>query len=294
MSLGGACEQILDVDHKNELKTAEPIMQQRAIRHSNEHQLERLIGTFQRASCSEPRDKIFGLLGMAHDCDSDVIEVNYEVSYFDLYSRMIELHKSMPPKFDISADSSWQSIDRPIMLMRFSQLVQRTLGGLVEDAATTREPSEVPKQFHSVRGAVAGEILHLGPTYSETMSSLRANKIWKKAFEGCYQGRTGIERLREKDEAYSRAIIDWDEKRLQTIRAVKTNASYGYRLFGDVEFINLDRDAYSRPDISEPRRFLATGVLLGFVPPEARVGDSIWILGLRCGRRRPQDWRGHV
>jgi hypothetical protein len=50
---------ILDVDHKNELKkTAEPITQQRAIRHSNEHQ-------FQRTQCSEPRDKIFGLLGMA-------------------------------------------------------------------------------------------------------------------------------------------------------------------------------------------------------------------------------------
>lgn len=279
-------------------KTAAPIMRQRDIRHTDEHRLEKLIENFRQAQCKEPRDKIFGLLGMAHDCDSDVLEVDYEVSYFSLYSSMIELHKSMP---QASLDASWLSIERSVMLMRFSQLVQRTLGGLVEEDAEARAPSKGPKQFHTVRGAVSGEILYLGPTYTETVSSLRANKTWKRAYEGCYHGGklSGIERLRGEDEAYSRAILDWDENRLKTIRAVHGNTSYGYRLHGDDEFINVDQDALSKPDGSEPRRFLATNVLLGFVPPEARLGDLIcrfWdsdvaVVVRRIGGELTDRWR---
>ena len=81
-------------------------------------------------------------------------------------------------------------------------------------------------------------------------------------------------RLRKGDEAYSRAILEWDEKHLKTIRAVHTNTSYGYRIRGDEDFVDF-QEAHSKPDVSEPRRFLATGVLLGFAPPEAKVGDLV-------------------
>ena len=252
-------------------KTAHSIMKQRAIRHSNEHRLEKLLQTFQSALCSEPRDKIFGLLGMAHDCDSDVLEVNYEMPYVELYSNMVKLHKSMPSVFP--TESPLAFIDRPLMLMRFSRLVQRTLGGLVEEEAEITEPSKWPKYLHEARGALAGVILHLGPTYTETVSSLRANRTWKKAYEACYQD--GIDRVREEDEAYSKAILEWDEKHLKTIRAVYTNTSYGYRVRCDDDLVNNFQETHSKPDVSEPRRFLATGVLLGFAPPEARVGDLI-------------------
>jgi len=43
--------------------------------------------------------------------------------------------------------------------------------------------------------------LFLGPTYTETMSSLRADRTLRKAYEACYRRSGGIERLREEDEA---------------------------------------------------------------------------------------------
>jgi hypothetical protein len=259
-------------------KKAEPIMRQRGLRHTNMNRMEKLLETFQEAQCTEPRDKIFGLLGMAHDCDSDVLPVDYEEPYFHLYSRMINLHKSMPLTWDLIAESPFREIERQVMLVRFSQLVQRTLGGLVgEDVRAAKTPVQPDsRQWHVARGAVAGEILYLGPTHTETVSSLRARKVWKRAYEEHYEdSRRSIERLRAEDESYSQAILDWDEKRLSTIRAVHTNTSYGYRLHGDDESVEIDEETLSKPDGPEPRRFLATNVLLGFAPPEARVGDLV-------------------
>jgi hypothetical protein len=259
-------------------KKAEPIMRQRGLRHTNMNRMEKLLETFQEAQCTEPRDKIFGLLGMAHDCDSDVLPVDYEEPYFHLYSRMINLHKSMPLTWDLVAESPFREIERQVMLVRFSQLVQRTLGGLVkEDVRAAKTPVQPDsRQWHVARGAVAGEILYLGPTHTETVSSLRARKVWKRAYEEHYEdSRRSIERLRAEDESYSQAILDWDEKRLSTIRAVHTNTSYGYRLHGDDESVEIDEETLSKPDGPEPRRFLATNVLLGFAPPEARVGDLV-------------------
>lgn len=78
---------------------------------------------------------------MAYDCDSNVVEVNYEMPYIELYSRLVELHKSMPLIFVVAADSPWVSIDRPVMLMRFSWLVQRTLSGLWRRPRLRSHPS---------------------------------------------------------------------------------------------------------------------------------------------------------
>lgn len=277
-------------------KTATAIMKQRFFRHSNEHRLENLIESFQGAHCAEPRDKIFGLLGMAHDCDSEVLKIDYEMPLYDLYSRMIDLHRSLPQK--LGSKNMDRTLERSIMLVRFSQLVQRTLNGLVEDDVQQRKPTAYSKQFYTARGAVAGEILYLGPTHAETVGSLRANKTWKQAYEQHYQDDQDIDSVRREDEAYSRAILDWDERRLSTIRAVDTNTSYGYRLDGSAESVTIDPDTLSKPDGSEPRRFLGSNQLLGFAPPEARVGDLIcrfWhcdaaIIVRRLGDEMTDQW----
>lgn len=262
-------------------------------RHTDVHRLEVLLETFQEAQCAEKRDKIFGLLGLANDCVSDMIEVDYTIGYFDLYTKLIELHqtsKPLQPGFDQGLAalmfSCWtatpfrhrlkltREVDRSARLIIFSQLVQKTLGGAVEEDVRTATDSKAPRRFYVARGVFAGEIIYLGPTYSQIASSWKANKIWKKALEEHYKDEPGLVDLRKADAEYSCGILNWDQKYLESIRKVDTMTSYGYQQSADDEFLITDDHARTC-ESSEPRRFLGTQSLIGFVPPEARLGDLV-------------------
>lgn len=46
--------------------------------------LETLIEDFQYTMCEEPRDKIYGFLGLAHDCQDGSIQADYLKPLFGL------------------------------------------------------------------------------------------------------------------------------------------------------------------------------------------------------------------
>jgi hypothetical protein len=67
----------------------ENISNKRRDRHGYSNQLEILLESFQDAECQNPRDKIFGFLGLAHDCQDGSIQVDYGKPLFDLYAEVI-------------------------------------------------------------------------------------------------------------------------------------------------------------------------------------------------------------
>jgi hypothetical protein len=159
--------------------------------------------------------------------------------------------------------------------MKFSQLVQRSLKGSVYKEAKLRISPANPRLFVA-RGFIAGKILYLGPSYSEVISSYKADKEWRRNIEVHYTEAWELEWLRKYDQSYSRLILDWDQEHLDMIRAINSSTSFGFRWNAD-ESAKLTR---KKPVIQqkpggEPRRFLATEVLIGFVPPQAQVGDLI-------------------
>jgi hypothetical protein len=69
---------------------ASPVLklyEQREGRHGDTNRLEMLLENFADSQCTELRDKIYGFLGLAHDCQDDQITVDYSKSLFDLYKR---------------------------------------------------------------------------------------------------------------------------------------------------------------------------------------------------------------
>ena len=90
-------------------------------RHGDMNKLEQLLETFAYTECREPRDKIYGFLGLAHDCHNGILKVDYSKSLFDLYKEVIAfqynakpLESPLPP-----------NIDRMMRLVSFSNPVQR-------------------------------------------------------------------------------------------------------------------------------------------------------------------------
>lgn len=80
------------------------------------HELLMMCGT---SLCQDPRDKIYGLLGIASDYKLGDIVVDYRRSYLEVFSDVVKFHNS--------------SHDRrqklPLDTLTFSELVQRVLGG---------------------------------------------------------------------------------------------------------------------------------------------------------------------
>jgi hypothetical protein len=79
--------------------------------------IESLLTTFEDSKCSEPRDKIYGLLSLA-ETDSRItstITVNYSITMFEVYVDIVWAY---------GTEQLFNS-----QICSFSQLVQRTLGG---------------------------------------------------------------------------------------------------------------------------------------------------------------------
>ena len=266
-----------DVMYDSFQRWRELIQKHRENRHTEEHRLEVLLETFLDTQCTERCDKIFALLGLAND--ADVIEVDYTIRYFNLYKKLIEFHqtsKPLPHGFDQRVSFSTvrkgipgrprhsrlkltTEVDRSARLILYSQILQKTLDGAVEEDARTATDLRAPKASYLARGVLAGEISYLGLTYSEMASSWKANKAWKRALEEYCKDEPGLVDLRKIDEAYSRATLKWNQRDLESIRKVDTKTSYGYQQNAAGGFLPMgDHGPTREVQVSEPRHFPGT------------------------------------
>lgn len=51
-----------------------------------------LCSRYAEAKCEDPRDKIFGLLGIAAECCREAVPVNYSLSKYEIYGLVIQHH----------------------------------------------------------------------------------------------------------------------------------------------------------------------------------------------------------
>lgn len=261
-----------------------PLIEHRDRRAIDVYRLESLLDKFRNAQCRDKRDKIFGFLGLAHDGEDEEIEVDYSIGLFELYQKLVDFHQKSQPlqpedpiMFDIRPE-----LDRSIRLVKFSSLVQSVFEDGLEAEARTNCFNDVPRRYYYARGAIAGDIMYIGPTYSQIISSHRANKKWKKAIEVEYKSanREALEEIRGYDLVYSREILHWDEAKLAKIRDIRSETSFGFQYAAGEDDILSDEteaipQAAAKEQLPEPRLFIATNSRIGFAPPGARVGDRI-------------------
>ncbi|KAN0095104.1 Heterokaryon incompatibility protein (HET) domain containing protein [Hyaloscypha variabilis] len=268
--------------------------EKRRDRHGASNHLQFLLEDFQDAQCQDPRDKIFGFLGLAHDCDDGSIEVDYSKPLFDLYSEVMNF---LCAQFRWG-DDGMEVCYNPTETIYLSQLVQRLLSF----------PKGSPPSFCQTRafiavGAYGGRILQLGPTDIELSSSSAAYKDWRRAFEDSYYSGDDIKKLREVNEAYDDLLFHKGELVRSKVRSIDHEEYLSNEFVTNVEFEALTKNT----DFSEiksalewrsfsmllqqcppksisshpaqpplpPRIMLCENLLLGLAPPEARIGDLI-------------------
>lgn len=152
--------------------------EKRRDQHGPANQLERLLEDFQAAEYKMPRDKIFGFLGLAHDCQDGSIEPDYTRPLLGPYTGMIKFYCRQG---SLSSEPR-NTIARPMRIVRFSHFLQWLLGGVVwlgdQSLPTGAEPTGTVR----VLGAIAGTIKHIGPGFNEIVGSSSANKRWEVEF----------------------------------------------------------------------------------------------------------------
>jgi hypothetical protein len=266
--------------------------EKREDRHGDSNRLETLLEDFWYAKCQEPRDRIYGFLGLAHDCEDGSIEADYSKSLFDVYLDVINFFNRQRP---LLADLNGH--DRAVKVVRFSQLVQRLLGHDLTPISRMNQAQTV-----LAVGAVGGTILHMGPTFHELYSSSAVYKEWKRSFGKYYSSPADIQRLRQANEAYEEILFHKFGTATTNVRSINPlvfessgtllSGAWGSPLSQDaVEKIALEiskENALNMPtgvsreellDLSAPtptaRLFIGSGLLLGLGPPQAAEGDLL-------------------
>jgi hypothetical protein len=279
--------------------TIEQLDSKRKGRHTQSNRLEVLMEDFQNAQCTEPRDKVYGFLGMAHDCQDGIIEADYTKPLFDLYADVIAFF-CRRRKFQ---NGSSNDLDRAMRVVRFSQLVQKLLGGATYtiakpmNAASSQAALTRTSQIIQARAAITGEILDIGPTYQDMLSYSSANKRWRLSFEKWYSLPSHIQTLREVSEAYSLVLLDMTDQELAKIRFIHPGELYTKGILAQSTWDGdegtwdhqepdnqIGRDMDDIPSSAilpgltlarKPHMFLGSNYLMGLAPAEAAPGDKI-------------------
>lgn len=275
-------------------------------RHGKYNRLEMMLNAFGDLECVDPVDNIFSLLGVADDLAQEMIEPDYTLGMHDLFAKLMAYHQASPAldnrgrvwrELAIGVTMSWQpglhylsdlgvDIERQATSICFGFAVQRALRGHM-NAYSELESSSL--NIYMIRGVFAGKVLHVGPTYTQLISSWDANKKWRAAVERIYRRQPittyGFEfdndntlgRLREADDKYSQSVLDWSNGAF--ISQVESSSSYGYRrveLPTSSLLVRQPAETDSNGNGDEPRKFVATEGLVGFCCPGTKEGDEIY------------------
>jgi hypothetical protein len=177
---------------RRQMRVINNLDQKRRGRLNDESRLEKLLEDFQYAECQEPRDKIYGLLGLAYDCQDRIIKPDYTKSTFDLYTEVLQKFKQTHP---VLKGRSTTAFDRSMRAVYFSQLVSSILEYPVYPPTDTG--------IHIlVVAAVAGEILEVGPTHIEYLDDVIKLKRWKYRHQAHYPYPEAHSKVRAASAAY--------------------------------------------------------------------------------------------
>lgn len=267
-------------------------------KYSSGHKLQTLIETHRASLCKEPRDHIYGFIGLAIDCE-DRFPIDYNKSLFEVWKDAI-LFKA--------ADQDSPQHD----LLRFAKTVQTLLGGqriasrddvqseiLMHMTAVDKVFDEQYKLVHStinedtaelmVPARVAGRISHLGPTYHEIISDTRKMARWKSNITR-FIPEDQLPSAREENDLFMEVLENVVEQDLAAVSGYdRTIAWEPTKIPRSIsvreETVTLDTESFEKaPLLAEPRLFLLSGTKeidtdssgkMGIAPPEAQEGDYV-------------------
>lgn len=258
---------------------------QREGRHGDSFLLANLMEVCQDSLCEEPRDKIYGFIGIAHDCQDDSLPVDYSKSLFELYEDVIRF------QYHWAKETKQALKENKKAIVHFSQLVQKVLGGPamhqdfaiahpgrskifpspIEGVAHNFDPFKLPDigsgtvsiasvagdisdnfDVFKVTGVHSGTITILGPPYSEIIGDPDASRTWKAKLS---KSHANLEELRRKNEGFMRVLLQLNKQDLARICQIETEFWWKHNVDAqrlDQGFIQLPRFKLVRGQPSVP------------------------------------------
>ena len=261
------------------------LARQREGRHGDSFLLANLMEVCKDSLCEEPRDKVYGFVGIAHDCQDGSFPVDYSKSLFEVYEDVVRFQYR-------STALNTKTV------VHFSQLVQRLLGGTYQmqrDLGDKKNPfvalqsnNDRTKAFKAV-GVYTGSISSVGCSYDEFIGIPDATRKWKVSLQKC---QTDLEKLRRKNEGFMRVLLDLEKPELDRIRSIEPNFSWkgakdmhgvlGVPTRGSrsehelLPLFKFGPEENGETTPSAPRLFSTRSGVIGLIPSNARVGDMLF------------------
>ncbi|KAN0113121.1 Heterokaryon incompatibility protein (HET) domain containing protein [Hyaloscypha variabilis] len=246
-------------------------------RYSNNRLLRNLLKDHQSAQCKDPRDKIYGLVGMSTDC-SGCLPMDYRKSLWEVYKDVISVYHGYPE------------------ILELSRLLKQLIGGpeqiLAQDIEEDGAPEHSPDPERRKRTTVMvpscflGTIIYVGPSYKDVIASPQKPNEWDAAVEERVNKRKP--ETREQSDMFLEALEDTDEVELNAKLSLNRKTSWhiesghGTRV-GTVlksEELPIPKDVRPCPGVSlflvhnEKRLSPKNGI--GICCKGAKVGDFVF------------------
>jgi len=282
----------------------ERLMKARAARFTPAMRLEVLIEQFAHCGCSETRDRVFGLAGLANDADPikapvarassssvpppgrgrGTVTIDYEQSYYNIWREVVTfvLFRAKP-QLDFGKLPHEQEDERRAKAVRFAGVLQNALENHVEEELHPLSPRRVDEDDGKtpvLKGYIAGTILHLGPTYSDFVGSSHHQQLWTGSWDEHYTADSDLTRLREMESTYEERIINYESRELGRIACIDSPETVAWSPLRNAEPPAGFSSAFHGPETKrgcsgEPVRFLGDKHCMGLAPASARVGDVV-------------------
>ncbi|KAK2601599.1 hypothetical protein QQS21_004834 [Conoideocrella luteorostrata] len=261
--------------------------------------LRKLLQDHQEARCEDPKDKIYGLVGLAADARG--FPMDYGRSLINIWTDIMEFvnGRRLLPDSDVisfgklvkfllmgATCDPWQQITSKSTIGDVQQRI-----GLIDDSTT---PNDL--RVFNIKANVFGQIKYIGPTVSEIVGDLARENEWAMSSQQVFRDDLGA--AQRENRMLLRAVLDVNNAELPDLchnhasSVVWNLRDYHHAVNSYIQRCPLDqnntviRDTGSSSDPhlyqAANRRRGQTQWKMGVASRQAEVGDMLcWIKGLR-------------
>ncbi|KAL8418644.1 hypothetical protein RB594_002025 [Gaeumannomyces avenae] len=158
------------------------------LRVERQHTLKQLLQDHQRSDCSEPRDRVYGLLGLASDASG--FPVDYKKSLMTIWEDtmiFLNAHELMKESAEIIRTGQ---LVKGLLMSRtpnpLAQVMPRT------HMPEAREGTCAGGSFH-LQALYLGSVVHVGPSVADFVAKLSAADAWDAAVQDHFRDSEGGE-----------------------------------------------------------------------------------------------------
>lgn len=283
--------------------------EQRKDRFGKSHLLQTLLVNHRDAECKNPRDHVYGFLGLATNV-AGKIKVDYGKPLFEVYSDVFMFLYQDPE----ASSEGWK-------LLSTMRLVENLLGGsdivkpLLPRAGEihgsyTYQCTEPTIDEHILNGhgkdgsvvfripaRVAGQIVALGPTYNDMMGVVSSEDKWTVMIRESLKDRHMIKQALSQNEAFVRAIEDFQENDNPIVYSMPETAKWARSTPCEAIPIDIAEQHHRAQYIpalkkteSDQRGAVALETSMCFMRGAKRDHENIGRLGLAPAGTMVGDW----